>query len=160
MKRWIIASLLVGSLVGAVALAGYEDSRANSAASVVKAPVPGSKTIEWAPDFETAMRRAKAEQKPLFVAFETKTCTFCKQMNRTTYVDPAVISEMNRWVAVKIDGETRNDVAQAYGVTGFPTVIMAQGSGKPFGMQDGYIEAGEFQGILRKAFGDYEKLGA
>ncbi|BCM89963.1 thiol:disulfide interchange protein DsbD [Abditibacteriota bacterium] len=143
MKRWILPTFFVWTLIGAVAIAawsGHDDDP-------VKV-VEGKSKIAWQPNFEAALLAAREEKKPALVVFESNTCTFCKKMDKTTWRDQRVQNQTRGWVPVKVNGDQRTDLLAAYGVQGFPTAILLGGDGKPFAGREGYIEPGEFVAFL------------
>jgi thioredoxin-related protein len=67
-------------------------------------PAP-AKTITWL-DFESGYKKAIAENKILLVDMYTDWCYWCKVMDRQTYVDSAVIANLNTdFVTVKMNPE-------------------------------------------------------
>ncbi|RYG31925.1 MAG: hypothetical protein EOO01_34830, partial [Chitinophagaceae bacterium] len=63
-----------------------------------------------------------------------------------------VIAQSQNWVMVKVDGDKRADVARAYGVSGFPTIVFAENTGKPIDIVPGFAPAPEFVTIMQGAF--------
>ena len=102
--------------------------------------------------FAEALRRARAEKKPLLVDTYAVWCGPCKQLDRMTFASP-VVGEWARKnvIAVKIDaekGEGRR-ISQRYVVRAFPTVLFIDPSGNEmdrisgvFGPED-FIRAAE-----------------
>ena len=107
--------------------------------------------IVWLSDYNAARREAHDKNLPLVIDFSTKTCSWCRQLEATTFRDPAVVQLLSqRFVALRLDGEKDAELAQALGVTGYPTLIFADPTGKILGKQDGYIKAAEFTQILQR----------
>ncbi len=143
MKRWILPTFFVWTLIGAVALAAWSDHDDDPIEVVA-----GKGKIAWQPNFEAAMLAAREEKKPALVIFESKDCTYCKKMDKTTWRDQRVQDQTRGWVPVKVNGDKRTDLLAAYGVQGFPTAILVGGDGKPFAGREGYIEPTEFVTFL------------
>ena len=179
-RRWLVASAFIWTLAGAVALAAYSGRPASQltppdeaehdhashagrphvdevdgvAAPQTAAPKPTK--IAWEESFEAAMQRAKAEGKPLMVDVYATWCGPCKLMDKEVYTDPDVIAQSQNWVSVKIDGEKRPDVAQAYNVTGYPTILFVENSGKPFATVPGFEAAPQFAQSMRQAYAKWQ----
>lgn len=164
-RPWIFGALFVWALTGAVAFAAYstrETPRSNLALVLEKeAPLPAeakgesaptkSVGIVWEANFESAMQRARVENKPIFIDFYTDWCGVCKTLDREVLPDKAVVAESRNWVSIKINAEKRPDVAGAYGVTAYPTLVFAAKSGKPLSILPGMAPAPEFVNIMKEA---------
>jgi thiol:disulfide interchange protein len=161
-SRALITSVFFASLAGAVGFAAY-NSQQNKSAPLASAstesaqqpqaaPPPVITSVKWESSFEDAMKRAKNEGKPIMIDFYTDWCTWCKEMDKTVYPNQQVINQSQNWVMVKINGEKRSDVAQAYGVRGFPTVVFAENTGKPIEVVPGFAKAEEFVSIMQGAY--------
>jgi len=79
------------------------------------------------------LARAKADGRPVMIDFFADWCAACKELDRLTYVDAAVVAESARFMLVKVDGT--NDEAsldalyERFGVKGLPTVAFVGGDG-------------------------------
>lgn len=157
------------ALTGAVAFAAYssravpvspdsnlalmpENAAPLAPNSAVTAP-SSQQGIQWETDFESAMRRARLENLPIMINFYTDWCSVCKILDREVLPEKNVVAESRNWVAIKINAEKRPDVAGAYGVTGYPTLVFAAKSGKPLSILPGLVPAPEFVTIMREARG-------
>jgi thiol:disulfide interchange protein len=140
-RPWIFGAIFVWAITGAVAIAAFNGR--NTAQEVTlrpaaSSPVPlGAASIQWETSFEAAMQKAKAEKRPVMVDFYTDWCSACKVLDSDVYTDQRVIAESANWIAVKVNAEQRTDVAQAYGVTGYPTLAFIQGDGRPLSIEVG-----------------------
>ncbi|MGH9846084.1 MAG: cytochrome c biogenesis protein CcdA, partial [Blastocatellia bacterium] len=54
--------------------------------------------IAWLESYDEALRRAKAENKPVFLNFTGVTCTNCRWMEKNMFPDPAVKKELEKFV--------------------------------------------------------------
>ena len=71
--------------------------------------------VDWYPWGEEALRRARDEQKPIFLSIGYSACHWCHVMERETFEDPAVAAFLNeRFVCVKVDREERPDLDAVY----------------------------------------------
>ncbi len=168
-RSWVFGALFVWALTGAVAVAAFSSREtavspaANLALTPENAaplaekpdanPMNSVKGIQWETDFDSAMRRARLENKPIMVDFYTDWCGVCKMLDREVLPDKNVIAESRNWISIKINAEKRPDVAGAYGVTGYPTLVFAAKSGKPLSILPGFAAAPEFVQIMKEARG-------
>ena len=97
--------------------------------------------VDWYPWDEEAFRKAKAEDKPVFLSIGYSTCHWCHVMARESFEDRAVADLMNdAFVCIKVDREERPDIDQMYmtaaqGMTGrggWPLTIIMTWDRKPF----------------------------
>lgn len=71
--------------------------------------------VDWYPWGEEAFRKAQMENKPIFLSIGYSTCHWCHVMEKESFEDPEVASEMNRvFVSIKVDREERPDVDSVY----------------------------------------------
>jgi len=71
--------------------------------------------VDWLPWGETALRRAREEDKPLLVSIGYSACHWCHVMERESFEDPEIARLMNEhFVCVKVDREERPDVDAIY----------------------------------------------
>jgi len=97
--------------------------------------------VDWHPWGEEALRRAKADDKPLLVSIGYSACHWCHVMERESFEDPQTAALMNElFVSVKVDREERPDVDQVYmdtvvrlhGHGGWPLTVFCAPDGRPF----------------------------
>lgn len=103
--------------------------------------------------FEELKERAAVTEKYFLVDFYTSWCGYCKKMDKTTFKDENVVSYVRKhFIAYKIDAEKGEgtELAQKYGVRGFPTVLVFNKSGKLIGKVAGYKTALPFLQDLEK----------
>ncbi len=97
--------------------------------------------------FAEALRRARAEKKPLMVDAYAVWCGPCKQLDRMTFADESVGTWAKKNViAVKLDaekGEGRR-VAQRYAVRAFPTILFIDPSGNELDRISGVFGPADF----------------
>lgn len=84
--------------------------------------------------FEAKLAQAKASGKPVMIDFFADWCAACKELDRETYVAPAVAREASRFVNIKVDATNEDDAIQElykrFGVQGLPTVAFVSTEGK------------------------------
>ena len=97
-----------------------------------KAKTPTNKIV-WRTDLAVALKESRKSGKPIFIDVYTDWCGPCKMLDDTVYRDKAFIKESREWIMVKINPEKSSagaKVAEKYKVTGFPTLIFTDSSGK------------------------------
>jgi thioredoxin:protein disulfide reductase len=88
--------------------------------------------IAWMSDEVDGRAKASAENKPVIIDFGAEWCPVCKKLEHNTFPDPAVRSEAQRFVAIRVDAtddEATAAVQKKYGVIGLPTVVLFDSAG-------------------------------
>lgn len=97
--------------------------------------------VDWYPWSEEAFRKAREEDKPIFLSIGYSTCHWCHVMAHENFEDPEIAELLNRhFVSIKVDKEERPDVDSIYmavcqaftGSGGWPTSIFMTAEQKPF----------------------------
>jgi len=97
--------------------------------------------VDWYPWGEEAFRRAREENKPVFLSIGYSTCHWCHVMAHESFEDEEIAALLNRYfVSIKVDKEERPDVDGIYmafcqaftGSGGWPTSIFMTPDQKPF----------------------------
>jgi uncharacterized protein YyaL (SSP411 family) len=71
--------------------------------------------VDWYPWGDEALRRARAEQRPILLSIGYSACHWCHVMAHESFEDPATAQQMNAdFVNVKVDREERPDLDQIY----------------------------------------------
>ena len=110
--------------------------------------------IRWERSFETALKKAKAQNKPLMVDFWADWCGWCHRLDETTYVEPNVVRLSKEFVPVKVNTEGgRNEtlVALKYGVSDLPTIAFISPSGRLIQRLTGFQGPGQFPRVMAAA---------
>jgi hypothetical protein len=83
--------------------------------------------VDWYPWGEEALRRAKAEDKPILLSIGYSACHWCHVMERESFEDERIARLMNdSFVSIKVDREERPDLDDIYMQA---TLSMNQGQG-------------------------------
>ena len=97
--------------------------------------------VDWYPWGEAAFRRAREEDKPVFLSIGYSTCHWCHVMAHESFEDGEIAEILNRYfVSIKVDREERPDIDSIYmavcqaftGSGGWPTSIFMTAEQKPF----------------------------
>jgi len=97
--------------------------------------------VDWYPWGEEAFRRAREEDKPVFLSIGYSTCHWCHVMAHESFEDADIAAILNRhFISIKVDKEERPDVDSIYmavcqaftGSGGWPTSIFMTAEQKPF----------------------------
>ncbi len=97
--------------------------------------------VDWYPWGDEAFKKAKDEDKPIFLSIGYSTCYWCHVMEREVFEVESIAEEMNRiFVNIKVDREERPDVDRVYmsalqamtGSGGWPMSMFLTNDLKPF----------------------------
>ncbi|TCL56508.1 uncharacterized protein DUF255 [Kineothrix alysoides] len=97
--------------------------------------------VHWYPWSEEAFKKAKAENKPVFLSVGYSTCHWCHVMAHESFEDADVAAVLNNdYICIKVDREERPDIDAVYmaacqmltGSGGWPLTVIMTPSQKPF----------------------------
>ncbi|MFN3534413.1 MAG: thioredoxin domain-containing protein [Desulfatiglandales bacterium] len=100
-----------------------------------------SNPVDWYPWGEEAFRKAREEDKPIFLSIGYSSCHWCHVMEKECFEDPEVAELLNRYfVPIKVDREERPDIDHIYmtfcqitnGSGGWPLNVFLTPDRKPF----------------------------
>ena len=100
-----------------------------------------SNPVDWYPWGDEAFKKAKDENKPIFLSIGYSTCHWCHVMARESFQDPEIGQLMNEnFISVKVDREERPDIDSVYmtvaqmitGTGGWPLTVIMTPELKPF----------------------------
>lgn len=142
--RRLRAFLIIRTAVGVVAAA---------AMIYLLIPRPAPKEVAFAPFDATALQSAATERRPVLIDFSADWCIPCREMEHSTFVNPAVVKEAQRFVVMRAD-LTKNDHATdqlrgKYGVEGVPTTLIIDSAGAIKVRKSGYIGPDEMLDDLK-----------
>lgn len=136
-KSLLIFSMAVLALLVTTSVFTHSSIKAAPA----KAADAGITFIEQ--DWDKALKQAKAENKPVFIDIYATWCGPCKMLKKNTFTDKKVGEFFNKnFVNVSIDGEkgVGPQLAQKFGITAYPSLIVTNADGKPVLYTMGYID--------------------
>ncbi|MHB8317743.1 MAG: thioredoxin domain-containing protein [Acidimicrobiales bacterium] len=97
--------------------------------------------VEWYPWGPDALRRAKEEDKPIFVSIGYSSCHWCHVMAHESFEDREVAAALSEsFISIKVDREERPDIDAIYmsallsltGSGGWPMSVFCTPDGRPF----------------------------
>ncbi|CAF0701233.1 thioredoxin domain-containing protein [Candidatus Methylacidithermus pantelleriae] len=97
--------------------------------------------VDWYPWGEEALRKAREENKPIFLSIGYASCHWCHVMAKESFEDSQIAQLLNeRFVPVKVDREERPDLDELYmafvqattGQGGWPLSVWLTPDRKPF----------------------------
>ena len=101
-----------------------------------------SDPVDWYPWGEEAFRRAKEEDRPVFLSIGYLSCHWCHVMHRESFLDGEIAALLNgSFIPVKVDREERPDLDSVYmeacraftgGGGGWPMSLFLTPEGRPF----------------------------
>jgi hypothetical protein len=97
--------------------------------------------VAWYPWGDEALRRAREEDKCIFLSIGYASCHWCHVMAHESFEDEATAADLSRWfISVKVDREERPDLDSVYmaatqaltGSGGWPMSVFCTPDGRPF----------------------------
>ncbi len=97
--------------------------------------------VDWYPWGDEALKRAKAEDKPIFLSIGYAACHWCHVMEHESFENEDIAATLNKYfISIKVDREQRPDLDQIYmsfttamtGHGGWPMSVFLTPDLKPF----------------------------
>jgi uncharacterized protein YyaL (SSP411 family) len=111
--------------------------------------------IAWRPWSDAAFAAARREHRFVIMDLEAVWCHWCHVMDETTYRDPGVIALIGAgYVAVKVDQESRPDLAGRYEDYGWPATIVFAADGSEIVRRRGYLTPAQMASLLQAIIDD------
>ncbi|HWE02014.1 MAG TPA: DUF255 domain-containing protein [Tepidisphaeraceae bacterium] len=147
--RSIPATFAVGSL--AVMLMSCQSSDAPKTPQTQPAP----QAIHWEKYSDEVFARAKKENRFVLIDLEAVWCHWCHVQDEITYADPNVIRLIDaRYIAVKVDQDSRPDLSTRYEDYGWPATIVLNAKGGEIVKRQGYIPPIPMASLLQAIIDD------
>ncbi len=125
---------------------------------MAQVPNPGSEgkvPLQWAKNYDEALKRAGEEKKPLLIDVTTDWCGWSKKMDRESFADTAVQKVLrSSFVLLRLNpeaSEQNRKVAERYGAAdSYPTLIVANYKGEEIGTHSGFASAKDLSEFLHR----------
>ena len=118
---------------------------------------PRDSAILFTSNLDQALEMAKAEDKPVYLAFGAVWCPVCRHLEEVTLLEPEMQALADDYIWVFIDIDRKVSLAQEWGVEATPTIFLLDSDGNSRRKIVGDASAGELSGLLRRFLAD---LGA
>ena len=106
--------------------------------------------LAWASFEPATFARAQAEKRFVVIDGAAEWCHWCHVMEATTYHDPGVRKILDaRFIAVKVDVDSRPDFEERYGDWGWPATVLMTADGQEIGKYRGYLPPERLLEILQ-----------
>jgi uncharacterized protein YyaL (SSP411 family) len=115
-------------------------------------PAPPIVWHAWSDDI---FAQAQREHKFVLLDLEAVWCHWCHVMDHETYSNPAVRKLMaKRYIAVKVDQDSRPDISNRYEDFGWPATVIFNGKGGEIVKRQGYLPPIQMASILQAVIDD------
>lgn len=112
--------------------------------------------VDWLPWNAAAFARASREGKPVLLSITASWCGACREMDSTTYADPAVAALIGaRFVPVRVDTDRRPDINERYNLGGWPTTAFLTADGRLIAGGT-FVAADRMTGVLARVAEAFE----
>lgn len=122
-------------------------------------PAPSSTTaagkIHWYGWSDEVFAQAKREHKFVLLDLEAVWCHWCHVMDANTYSDAKVQRLLqSRYLAVKVDQDSRPDLSNRYEDYGWPATVVFDANGQEIVKRQGYLAPDEMVSMLQAIIDD------
>ena len=158
----IFLGLFVSAMLGYNALFGqssghYEATGTSAGVTSQTTSHPTFMVVKNLEDFEQKLAAANAEGKSVMVDLYADWCVACKEFEKYTFVDPAVIDALSNtvWMQIDLTDNTPTNLAfqDAFDVLGLPTILLFDEAGNELtkARVTGFMKAEPFAQHVTKA---------
>jgi hypothetical protein len=125
---------------------------AQAVATETSASGPHPQWVSWSDD---VFQQAKAQNRFVLLDLEAVWCHWCHVMDENTYKDPRVNRLLgSRYIAVKVDQDSRPDLSNRYEDYGWPATVVFNGNGQEIIKRQGYLDPDEMASMLQAIIDD------
>ncbi|GHT43090.1 hypothetical protein FACS189443_6710 [Planctomycetales bacterium] len=118
--------LLLGLLI--FSPVGCSNSAPRPVSQTVQSP-PAAQQIEFIENRAEGLETAGKERKPILMFFTIPNSKGSQRMLETTFCDMDVLQLSQRFVCIKIDAPQESQFCATLGISGFPTIVLANPNG-------------------------------
>ena len=120
--------------------------------NIVKArALERSQLFTWSAWNAESFARAKREGRSILIHGAAEWCHWCHVMEETTYRDPDVGAMIrDKYVAIRVDIDSRPDIEERYGDWGWPATIVLNSEAQELGKYRGYMKPQEMLENLKQ----------
>ncbi|EFW94092.1 hypothetical protein ZOD2009_03075 [Haladaptatus paucihalophilus DX253] len=87
--------------------------------------------VEWREWGDAAFEEAREEDKPVLLSLSARWCSWCHEMDETTYALPTLAANVNdSFIPVRADIDRQPRVRERYNMGGFPTTVFLTPEGE------------------------------
>lgn len=158
----VAAGLGQGLATGGMRSAGRWAARAAGVAALATGMIgllggEAASPIAWAPYSAAAVAAARSSGRPVVVDFQAAWCLPCREMERTTLRDPAVVQRAGGFAVLRADVTAEDEAATAlmaqYRVVGVPTYVFLGRDGSERSRLVGFVPVDRFLAAMTAAEG-------
>jgi len=123
------------------------------------ASVAMAEGVHWAKDFNSGMKTAQKEHKPMFFLIASHECSYCNKLEQDTLVDDNVVKELNKnFVSVIAFVDDGDYFPRELQKPGLPTIWFLHPNGEPmFQAIMGYMHTKQFLKALSIVKAEFKK---
>ena len=114
--------------------------------------------LDFVADVATGRRLAAEQGQPCLLFFTAEWCTFCHQMEETSFRNSLVSEMAANFICVLVDADRQPEVCQQFSVTGYPTIQFVSANGHVLNRLEGRQSADELLSGMRAALKRYAWL--
>ena len=112
-------------------------------------------SLKWHSIKEYAKLQDSVDKK-IFIHFWAEWCTYCQQMEKETFANPAVASLLRKnFFLIKVNTDKDQRVANAFKVRGLPSNLFLSADGDVIARREGYIPPKLFMRVLEAIVNAY-----
>jgi thiol-disulfide isomerase/thioredoxin len=111
--------------------------------------------LDFTNDLDNALEQARADDKPVYLAFGAVWCPVCRRMKDVTLLEPPMQALADDFIWVHIDIDRNMSLAREWGVEATPTVFLLDPEGHSRRKIVGGASAEELSAMLRQFLAEF-----